>query len=375
MAGALPDSKLIEIPKGQIEFALAGTADEAQIRRLLRENPTRGRISLSLEREPDYFLDAHVPGEDKQTIIAQENGRVACVGSCTIRQRFLNGRSRRVGYLGGLRLDSAFAGRFDVVRRGYDFFREIESADPADFYFTSIAADNERARRFLERGLPGMPRYEFLGEFVTVVIRTTRQSICRLPSQSSVCVQKECVSRINEHNRIYQLGPTWSVDELNHLETLGLEASVTLNAQSSMVASAALWDPRNYRQTVIHGYSPPLAFIRPAANIAAWILGQPRLPAPNTILANAFITQLVVDPANSPALIELINVLRKTASQRGIEFITLGFAGDDPRLVAVRSNFRRREYLTRLYLVRWPEFGGSASELDGRLLAPEVALL
>jgi hypothetical protein len=181
--------------------------------------------------------------------------------------------------------------------------------------------------------------------------------------------------RINEHNVHYQLSPSWSVDELEHLTTLGLEGSVALSAQDRIHASAALWDQRIYKQTVIRGYSPALAFFRPAANIAAWIFGQPRLPRPGTILANAFVTQLVVETGGSAPLTEMIDLLRRTAAQRGIEFLTIGFASNDPRLEAVRSKFRRREYQTRLYLVRWPEFGGPASELDDRVLAPEVALL
>jgi len=375
MAGALSDSKLIEDPKTHCGFALAGKADEAEIRCLLRENPTRGRISLSFGREPDYFSDADVPGEAKQTIIARENGRIASMGSCTVRQRFVNGRPRRVGYLGGLRLDSAFAGRFDVVRRGYAFFKEVESADPADFYFTSIAADNERARRFLERGLPGMPKYEFIGEFVTVVIGTTRRRVSRSPLPSSVDVDEKCVSRVNAHNRLYQFSPSWSVEELKHNETLGLEGPLALESQGRIVARAALWDQRNYKQTVICGYSPAVAFTRPFLNVVGRLLGQPRLPARGTILANAFITQLVVDPGNSESCIELIKALIQTASERGLEFLTLGFAGNDSRLLAIRTNFHRLEYLTRLYVVRWPEFGGSASELDDRPLSPEVALL
>jgi hypothetical protein len=366
---------LIGQPKPRPEFALAGKADESEIRRLLHENPMRGRISLSLEREPDYFSDAQVPGEAKQTILAHENGCLACMGTCTVRERFVNGRPMRVGYLGGLRLDSAFQGRFDIVRRGYAFFKEVQSSNPADFYFTSIAAGNERARGFLERGLPGMPKYEFMGEFISVVIRTARASVPRSSLQSHARVSVQSVLRINEHNVHYQLSPSWSVDEVEHLYTLGLEGTVALGARDHIHASAALWDQRNYKQTVIRGYSPALAFIRPAANIAAWIFGQPSLPRPDTILASAFITQLVAEPGNSAPLTELIDLLRRTVARREIEFLTIGFASNDPRLEVVRSKFRHREYQTRLYLVRWPEFGGPASELDDRVLAPEVALL
>ena len=41
---------------------LAALTDEAALRRMLRENPMPGAISLTFEREPDYFAAAGVDG-------------------------------------------------------------------------------------------------------------------------------------------------------------------------------------------------------------------------------------------------------------------------------------------------------------------------
>ncbi len=73
MARAVLECELTGTRKSRVQFALASEADDAEIRRLLRENPMPGQISLSLERDPNYFADAHLPGETKQTIIAREN--------------------------------------------------------------------------------------------------------------------------------------------------------------------------------------------------------------------------------------------------------------------------------------------------------------
>ena len=58
-----------------------------------------------------------------------------------------------------------------------------------------------------------------------------------------------------------------------------------------------------------------------------------------------------------------------------MEFITLGFGLDDPRLAAIDARFRTRKYHSRIYMVRWPGLGGPAGDLDSRPLCPEVALL
>src|SRR5690242_6534973 len=141
MAGTVLERELTLARAGRVRFDVANRVGEAEIRRLLRETPMPGQISISLEREPNYFADAEIPAEIKQTILAGEGAQLRRAGSCSIRDRFVNGQSRRGGCLGGMRLDARHAGRFDILRRGYEFFRELQADKPAEFYFTSIAAD------------------------------------------------------------------------------------------------------------------------------------------------------------------------------------------------------------------------------------------
>ncbi|HEY3914990.1 MAG TPA: hypothetical protein VGN61_10935 [Verrucomicrobiae bacterium] len=337
MARAILERELnLSARRGSVRFSVATEADDADIRRLFCESPMTGRISLTFEYEPSWFADANVPEQAKRTIIARDGERLACVGYCTNRLRYVNGEARRVGYLGGLRLAADYAGRFDIVRRGYEMFHELEREAPADFYFTSIASDNVPARRFLERGLRGMPTYEFIGEFVTLLLSARAGS---------------AASAIGGKEYHYQFAPCWKK------------------------AEPALWDQREFKQTVVRGYSRGLALMRPMLNFAARIRGTPRLPAVGETVANAFVSHLDAAPDEERGFVTLIAGLRGQAAGRGIELLTLGFAADDRRLEWVRRQFRFHEYRSRLYIVRWPDIGGTASELDGRVLAPEVALL
>ena len=377
MGGATLVRELTPRRAVRVPLAVATPADDVEIRRMLRENPMSGRIALTFEREPDYFADADLPGTEKQTVIASENNRVVCAGSCAIRERLINGEPRRVGYLGGLRLDARATGRFDILRRGYEFFRELQTDAPADYYFTSIAADNAPARKFLERGLPGMPAYEFVGEFVTTLLPAGSHSPNSAAPQAGNPESGELLDCLNKHGRHYQFAECWSAQELAALPALGLQAENfhCVRSGGRISAAAALWDQRVFKQTVVRGYAPGLALVRPGINVAARILGTPRLPAVGSTLAHAFVSHLAVDPEESDAFIALIARLRTLAAGRGIEFLTVGFAANDSRLASLRRSFRCREYRSRIYVVRWQGLGGSAQELDGRCLGPEVALL
>jgi hypothetical protein len=377
MARDVIERELTVTKTGRVSFGVASEDDDADIRRLLRENPTPGRISLSLEREPDFFTDANLPGETKQTIIARDGGRVVCVGSCTIRQRFVNGEPRRVGYLGGLRLDASQAGRFDILRRGYEFFREMQADAPADYYFTSIAADNQRARTLLERGLPGMPSYEFIGEYVTVLLPAKGRYSVQSIEANIAPPAGQFITLLNNHNCKQQFTPCWSEDELSAFQQLGLQPDDFrfIREDGRIVAGAALWNQRMFKQTVVRGYTPSLTLARPVLNLVARFTSGIKLPAVGQTLANAFVSHLAIAPDKPDTLTKLLAKLCEIAAQRKIELLTLGFAANDPQLAVLCKSFRCREYHSRLYVVRWPEYGGPARELDGRIFAPEVALL
>jgi hypothetical protein len=366
MARTVLERELTLPRTGRACFAVATEADDEEIRRLLHDNPMAGQISISTEREPDFFADAHLPAQSKQTIISRDENRLVCAGSCTIRERFVNGESRRVGYLGGLRLDAGQAGRFDILRRGYEFFHQLQASAPADFYFTSIAADNKRARKFLERGPPGMPRYEFIGDFVTLLLAVPQRNASPRHAKAAA---GDIVAQLNSLNQRYQFAPSWSVQELFALESLGLRFD------KFEVHRAALWDQRAYKQNVIRGYDRRLSAARPLLNLAAKLMGGPELPAVGQTLATAFISHLAIGADEPKELVDLIAGIGCQASHSGIEILTLGFAANDPRLATVRRNFRCREYCSCLYVVSWPDCGGSARELDDRIPAPEVALL
>jgi hypothetical protein len=304
------------------------------------------------------------------------------------------------------------AGRFDILRRGYRFFHELQRTNPADFYFTAIAADNGRARQFLERRLPGMPNYDYLGDFITVLVPVPRGRHVAagvppaveggiLPPGSALEVLNpdrmgtqappggtpgstagetpaataKALPALDEHNRYYQFAPCWTTEELRALQSLNLQPEDfrIVRNEGKPVACAALWDQRWFKQTVIRGYAAPLAWARPCLNWAARLWKRPQLPAVGSVLAHATVSHLAA-PAGQPEIIaRLIRSLFPLARSKGIEWLTLGFAAADPRLAALRRCFNAREYRSRLYRVRWPDLPNAS--LDDRVPCPEIALL
>lgn len=350
---------------GRVQFRLATRDDEPAIQRLLRDHPMPGWVSLTMERSPSYFDAAAVLGEEHCVIVAvDEAGEIVCTGEVTYRERFINGMPMRVGYLGALRLSHRAQSAGRVLRGGYSFFRTLLDGLPPCVHFTSIAADNHRARRFLEAGLSGMPIYQPIDAYVTYCLNTRGAR----PIDATPSIDPTELQRL-----LYDHGTRRQLAVVNAASSHGPtpEDFVGIHVHGRLVAAAALWDQRAFRQSVVRGYARPISIARPLLNL---LPGTMRLPAVGEVLPMAFASHLAVAPdAPATATQQLIAALLRRARERRIEMVCFGFADGDP-LGAMMQGRRCLTYRSQLYLVEWPG-RPSGVTLDNRPAGPDVALL
>jgi len=364
---------------GRLTWTLARPADDAAIRRLLRENPMGGSIQLTFEREPDYFQGAGLAGAEDQTVLVSFGDRLAAVGRCIRRPCWMDGEIRSVGYLSELRLDASARGRFEILRAGYRFFQQTQRDAPADFYFTSIASDNTRARRVLESGVRGLPRYEFLGELITLLIpvpRGARASAFRTVAATADRLP-ELLEMLNQQARRCQLAAVWTEPMLRALAHHGLplESFRLVFDGDRIVACGALWDQRSFRQTVVRRYARPLALVRPFLNFAAFFFGTPRLPPAGTSLAQAFLSPLALAEGCEDLLPEMLPSFFPVAAGLALEFVTLALPSGDPRLPRLQRRYRPRLWPCRLYRVLWDGLSSAPLTKAQAAFLPDLGLL
>lgn len=350
---------------GQLIFSEAEPADDAEIRALLRRTPMGGQVAICFLQEPDYFAESNLLSGTHRTLVGRQNGRMVSIGSCSFRERFVNGAVRKVGYLKTLRLDPSVAGRFDILRRGYEAFRELVHVEAPEFLFTSIAADNTKALRFLERGLPGMPKYHFISDYTTLLIAVRDRS--RVAESSAVELRK-VAQLLNRSSMKNQLAPVWSAEELRSLEEAGLRREDFIVRGNDCMA---LWDQRSYRQTVIQAYSGISPYRRFFLNMLAGLAGYSGLPKPGEVLPLGFLSHCNTDMPES-TFAEMLPEMLARAARRGLKFVVYGGCPADARLSYLKSRYVTQELRTKLYTVSWEKDPITFDNFD---FYPEVALL
>jgi hypothetical protein len=353
------------------DFTVACAEDEAELRALLRKAVIPGPVRVALTREPDYLAGETLGGNEDTTLVARQDGRMVGMGRCSINTMYRNGVPTRVAYLGELRVEPDAPRSPALLREGYEIL--ASHAGHADGFFTSIASDNLRARRVLERGARfGLPDYSAICDLVTLVMPVGRGTAERVPSPADVVALAEFLDR---KSRQCNLSLTWNASRWAALARHGAspESFVVIREGGDVTGAAGIWDQRAFRQIVVDGYDRSVSLARPLFNGVQSLRGMGRLPAPGTVLAQGMLLgAFVQDPDDWTTLWP---ALARRARTMGLSWLTIARQADDPELAVLRRISGVREYHTTLYAVDWRAGPHWADAWETRPFRPEVSLL
>lgn len=371
-----------------LTYSLATAADDADLRRLLRENAFPGALSLTFEREPSFFSAAALEGPWHQTLIARTPaGELVGMGHRAVRPMYLNGQVQAIGYLSQLRLSPRYQWGLTLARtvaKGFAQYQALHADGRAPFYLLSVIEDNTPARRLLTAQLPGMPHLRPYAALHTYTIAPrhpkpalppprgltlTRATPAHLPALLA-CLQRN-------HAR-YQFAPYWSEQSLftnDHSPDLHFENFFLVLKSDQVVGCLALWDQTRFKQTVVQRYGGVYARWRGLINIAAWALGLPHLPPPGTALHHAYASHLAVDEDDPVVFGVLLRAVYHQAQAQGLAYFMLGLSAAHPLRPVLIRHYRHLTYTAQLYLVAWPDGLPALAQVDARVPAPEIAVM
>jgi hypothetical protein len=365
----------------------AQPADDAELRRILRENPFPGSISLSFEREPNYFQASAVEGPFHQTLAVceRETGKLMGMGDRSARPMWVNGQVREIGYFSGLRAEPKYRQGLALARfvqHGFGYYQQLHSDGRAPFYLISIIADNLPARRLLTAGLKNLPQLQEYTRMFTYAIHPSRKKrdlplpdTLRLTrgSRDFVPAIVDCLNRNGARKQFF---PHWTKDTLLSTLTpdLVIEDFFLAVDGDRVVGCLALWDQNAFKQAVVRGYAGLLKRFRKTINLLSPLGGWPSLPEPGARLNQCYACFLAIDDEQPDIFAALLRAFYNEVAQRKYAYFIIGLPEAHP-LRHIAAAYRPIQYVSQVYLAAWPDGLLEVAKVDGRLPGLEIAVL
>jgi len=368
----------------RLKFEIATQADDADLRRLLRENPIAGSISLSFEREPCYFDASIIEGPFHQTIVAREadSSNVIAFGNRSVRPLFVNGQIQDIGYMSQLRVNPIYGKGLYLARGlagGFKKYHELHQDGRAPFYLMSVIEDNLPARRLLTAGLPEYPHArEYIRLFTYAIYPVRRKSDLTPPSPLQIIRGAEkyadaIVDCLNRNNARKQFAPHWTRDSL-FLSNLSPSDFFLVFNSDQVIGCLACWDQSAFKQTVVRGYSGSLKRWRKAINLFSRFGGWIYLPEPNTPLRYSYASHLAIDNDDPVIFDALLRAVYNHNFEQKYNYFMIGLAESNP-FHKVVGTYRPLTYISQIYLVDWNDAGELLANIDQHIPGLEIAVL
>lgn len=358
---------------------VASSGDDDEIRRLLRY-PMPGRVALSLQQEPNHRLAADIQGDKRLEVVVRDRQAVhhiAGYGERSVRNLWINGESKRVGYLGGLRCDGVLRVAYRVLGTALADLSHDRTREEVTFDLTSIMADNTAMRQVMERGLPGLPQYVPVGEMVTLTLRAARQRH-ELPISVRPATREDMpllVERLATHGQKYNALPVWTEkDLLSPILCRDLEArNLLIKWNGDRIAGClAVWDQRAFKQIVVHDLTPSLRQMRWCINAVSKVTGHPAIPPPNSELPMVYASHMAFDEHDLPTITALLDAARMIACNANAKLLSFGLPASHALVSRIQKRYRAWTSRSIIYAVA---ASVSAVSLDHRPLWMEIAVL
>lgn len=341
----------------EIHVRMAGPGENQALLNLSRSCPMEADISLSIERDPDFFALSRARGEGR-TYVAEVDGRIVGCGGVCRRRAYVLGSPSEIGYVGDLKVAPEFRRR-GVARRILDVIARDESSVEAAPYVGTAAAGNADTERMLHRF--GHDRHiTRLGRFTSYQLLPFRRM--RVEDRFEIRPARledeaDLASLLDSYHRRLTFAPVFHdgglQDLLERSPGMELDSYRIARRRGRLVAALAMWDESGMKHTRIRRMNRRLRWMSRVVRTHGPKLGLPSFPAEGDLLRFVYLRHAAHVPGHLDALSALVRSVMLEVAECELHF-ALFTCADDDEIVRCLRGIPRTTY-------RYTLLGGSNS--------------
>jgi GNAT superfamily N-acetyltransferase len=361
----------------QVEVRQAVAADNEALLALTRLTPMAGRISLRIDREPDFFALPRARGASKFFVAVWEGMIIGCF-SVTLHEVYVEGKLERISHGNDLKVHPQFAGRRVGLRLLFAGEQYLRSQG-IDISVALFAEGNQRVVTLAE-GRHGQAKSLSLGRFFVDQLlpwpfrgRSRQYQI----GEATASDLREAGAMLDEANRSRNFAPPATLESVKRWveeRPAGRFRKMLLaRTAGRAVATLTVEDTGQLRQNVLMGLPPSLRFALGLLRIATPLIPKiavPRLGQPLRIL---YVRFLACVSGHEAALTELLAEARVEAFRHGFTFLSVGLHESDP-LRAVVAGIPKLTF-TSMLIATSLNTPGRVEALTNQIMYEDFALV
>lgn len=283
--------------------------------------PMSGRISLRIDRNPDFFSLLKMRGFSK-VFIAENDGMIVGCFSASAVETVINGRREKVCYLADLKVHPLYEGTTlaaRLLKRMSDYIRSTD----ADLLFCTAASGNMKVMP-LFTGRAGFPVFRYAGTFnVFQLLPLGNRVKSGKFTVTETAMNSEIIRLYNQFFSRYRFSPYWSEESLE-----GAQTFIAIH-ENDTKAAVSLIDTGSLKQNILSGLPLYMTLILWMIKTVTRIVSLVNLPESGKPLKMLYIKAFAYREGHKEALDILVRHARKLAFLGGYCFLTVGIHEKD----------------------------------------------
>jgi Acetyltransferase (GNAT) domain len=328
----------------QIEIREAIAADNEALLALTRVTPMAGRISLRIDRDPDFFALPRARGETHVLVATCEGRVIGCV-SVSIYTAYVGGALEKMAHASDLKVHPLFMGRrlaLRLISAGESYLR----ARGIDLSFNLVADGNQRVM-VLAEGRHGTPIPVMLGRFfVDQLIPSPFRRRSRRYRVETARLEDlpEIAEMLDWSNREKNFAPPITVADLSERDESAssrpFRRMLVVRDAGRIVATLTVEDTHDLRQNVLIGLPPSLRLALGVLRLLALPIPGLSVPRVGEPLKMLYVRFMACADGHEEALRLLIAEARVETFRQRSTFLSVGLHERDPLRFAVTGTPR-----------------------------------